>query len=48
MYGLGKFNKKSLRGKEDLYSHLNMQGMFDADYAHFKRVCKDFEIKHFG
>ena len=48
MHDRGKFNKKSLREKEDLYRHLNMQGMFDADYAHVKRVCKDFEMKHFG
>ena len=32
--------------KEDFYSHLNMEDITDADYAHAKRVCKDFEVKH--
>ena len=31
--------------KEDFYSHLNMEDITDTDYAHEKRVCKDFEIK---
>ena len=43
-----KFNKASLPGKEDFYSHLNMEDITDADYALTKRVCKDFEIKHSG
>ena len=30
--------------KEDFYSHLNMKDITDADDAHTKRVCKDFEI----
>ena len=30
--------------KEDFYSHLNMKDITDVDYAHTKRVCKDFEI----
>ena len=34
--------------KEDFYSHLNMENVIDADYAHAKRVCKDFEIKNLG
>ena len=34
--------------KEDFYSHLNMEDITDADYAHIKRVCKDFEIKNLG
>ena len=25
-----------------------MEDITDADYAHAKRVCKDFEIKNFG
>ena len=25
-----------------------MEDITDADYAHAKRVCKDFEIKHLG
>ena len=43
-----KFNETSLPEKEDFYSHLNMGNITDADYAHAKRVCKDFEIKHLG
>ena len=34
--------------KEDFYSHLNMEYITDADYAHTKSVCKDFEIKDVG
>ena len=30
------------------YSHLNMEDFTDADYAHAKIVCKDFEIKNLG
>ena len=30
------------------YSHLNMESIADADHAHAKRVCKDFEIKNLG
>ena len=40
-----KFNEISLPEKEDFYSHLNMENIIDTDYAHTKRVCKDFEIK---
>ena len=43
-----KFNETSLSRKEDFYSHLNMENITDADYAHAKRVCKDFEIKNLG
>ena len=25
-----------------------MKDIIDTDYAHAKRVCKDFEIKNFG
>ena len=35
-----KFNETSLREKEDFYSHLNMENIADADYAHAKRVCR--------
>ena len=48
MDDLGKFNETSLHEKEDFYSHLNMEDITDADYMLAKRVCKDFEIKHFG
>ena len=40
-----KFNEASLSKKEDFYSDLNVEDITDADYAHAKRVCKDFEIK---
>ena len=43
-----KFNETSLPEKEDFYTHLNMGDFIDADYAHAKRVCKDFEIKNLG
>ena len=36
-------NKKK---KKDFYSHLNMEDIIDAGYAHIKRVCKDFKIKN--
>ena len=38
----------SLPEKEDIHSHLNMEEIIDADYAHGKRVCKDFETKKIG
>ena len=34
--------------KKDFYSHLNMEDISDANYAHAKRVCKDFEIENLG
>ena len=37
-----KFNE-TLPKKEDFYSNLNMEDITDADYAHAKRVSKDFE-----
>ena len=40
--------KTQLPGKEDFHSHLNIGDITNADYAHAKRVCKDFEIKKFG
>ena len=43
-----KINKTSTPEKEDIYSHLNMEGITDADYAYANRVCKDFEIKNLG
>ena len=44
---IGKnFNETPLPGKEHFYSHLNMEDITDANYAHAKRVCKDFEIKN--
>ena len=41
-----KFNETSLPEKQVCCSHLNMEDIDDADYAHAKRVCKDFEIKN--
>ena len=43
-----KFNETSLPKQEDFYGHLNMEYITDPDYAHAKRVCKDFEIKILG
>ena len=43
-----KFNETSLPEKEGFYSHLNMEDTTDTDYAHAKKVCKDFEIKNLG
>ena len=40
-----KFNETSLPEKKDFYSHWNMENISDADYAHWKRVWKEFEIK---
>ena len=40
-----KFNETSLPEKEEFYSNLNIEDITDADYAHAKEVCKDFEIK---
>ena len=45
MHDWKKFNEASLTEKEGFHSHLNMGDITDADYAHKKRVCKDFEIK---
>ena len=42
-----KFNEVSLPEKKN-YSHLNMQDITDADFAHAKRVCTDFKIKNLG
>ena len=42
-----KFNETSLPEKEDLYSHLNMEDITDADYMDTKRV-EDFKIKNLG
>ena len=43
-----KFKETLFPGKEDFYSHLNMEYITDVDYTHAKRVCKDFEIKNLG
>ena len=43
-----KFNETSLPEKENFCSHLNTEGITNANYAHTKRVCKDFELKNSG
>ena len=39
------FNETSLTEIEDFYDHLNTEDITDADYAHAKRIFKEFEIK---
>ena len=39
-----KLNETSLPEKEDFYSYLDMENINDEDYAHKKRIFKDFEI----
>ena len=47
VYPYEYMDKKSLPDKkDDFYSDLNMEDVTDADYAHTKGVCKDFEIKN--
>ena len=41
-----KFNGTSLSEKENFYSHLNMEDITNADYAHARKVFKNFEIKN--
>ena len=41
-----KFIEASLPEKQEFYSHLSNENITDADYAHAKRVSKDFEIKN--
>ena len=43
-----KLNKTLLPEKGDFYTHLNVEDITDADYAHAKRVCKDVKIKKLG
>ena len=43
-----KFNEAPLSEKEDVYSHLNMEYITDADYKHVENVCKGFEINNLG
>ena len=40
-----KFIETSLPEKEDFYSHLNMEDITDADYAHAKRFSKKKLLK---
>ena len=41
-----KINETSLPEKKDFYSNLTIGDITDADYAHGKRVCKNFEQKN--
>ena len=41
-----KFKKTSLPEKEDFYSHSDRENITNADYAHGRGVCQDFEIKN--
>ena len=44
---IGKiFNETPLPKNVDFYSHLNMEGITNANYVHAKRVCKSFEMKN--
>ena len=43
-----KLSETSLPKKEDFYRHVDMKDITDADYAHGKRVYKDFEINNLG
>ena len=42
-----KFSEVSLPENKYFYSHLLMEHITDADYAHTKRICKDFKIIFF-
>ena len=44
-YGWEKFSETPLP-KKDFYRHLDMEDISDADYAHAKKICKDFEMKN--
>ena len=41
----GRFNEISLPENKDFYSHLNVEDITDADYAHAKRFSKYCEMK---
>ena len=43
-----KLNQTSLPKKEDFHCLLNMEDITNADCAHAKRVCNDFEMKNLG
>ena len=45
---LGKTQQNNVTWKRRFYSHLNMEDVTDADYAHAKRVGKETEIKNLG
>ena len=43
-----RFSEISLPSKEDFYSNLNMEDIFDIDYRHPNNVFKRFELKNLG
>ena len=43
-----EFNETLSPKNEDFYSNLNVEDIIDADYAHRKRVCRDFKMKNLG
>ena len=43
---IGKNLMKHRCQRKDFYSHLNIEDISYADYAHAKSICKDFEIKN--
>ena len=43
-----KFNETTLHEKEQLYSNLKMDDITGADCMHWKRTCKEFEVKNLG
>ena len=45
MIGKNSMKHQSVPAKEAFYSHLSLGDITDADYAHSKRVCKDFVKK---
>ena len=46
MTGWEKSNETSLSEKEEFYSNLIMENITDAEYMHWKRACRDLEIKN--
>ena len=43
-----KLDETSILDKEAFYSELNKEGITDEDYAHYKKVIKEFELKDRG
>ena len=43
-----KCNEILFAEKEYFYTHLNIEDIADVDYAHAKRVCRDFKTKNLG
>ena len=43
-----RFNKELFPDKNEFYSSLNIKDITDQDYAHAKRVSKDFKLNILG